>query len=232
MLAVLEAIAAEQPIGSAALSRLMNIDKSAIQRSVATLSRAGWIAATDERPLRWELSAHLFSIALLPQSSEDLRARVAPFLRELRDVTGETAFMAIPDLSRLVVVEVAESPHTLRTAPRIGEPIPPEHSSTGRAILPYLEEKLQAKLLGREPSEGDRQGFRETIDRGYAASIGEVLDGSTNIAAPIIDRNGRAIAAIAITAPSDRLDEDKQEQIGKLLADSASRLSRKPANRN
>lgn len=231
MLTVLETIAAEQPIGASALARQLHADKSAIQRSIVTLAQAGWIMPTDERPVRWELSARMFSLAHLPHSSENLRNRATPALRQLRDRTGETAFLAIPDLRQFIVVEVAESRQLLRTAPRIGELIPPDKSSTGRAILPFMDLTQQTSLLGREPDEENFRLFDETARRGYAESIDEVMDGSTNIAAPIIGANGRAIAAIAITAPTDRLDSNKRNEFGEMLAHEASHLSLRPAVR-
>ena len=44
-LSVIEAIAANQPIGVAALARLLGEDKSAVQRDLMTLADAGWIRA-------------------------------------------------------------------------------------------------------------------------------------------------------------------------------------------
>lgn len=231
MLAVLEVIAEEQPIGASALARLMDIDKSAIQRSLVTLSRAGWISPASERPMRWELSARLFTLAHLPNSSDDLRRRAAPALGEIRDSTGETAFLAIPDQSNFIIIDVAESRQMLRASPRIGEIIPPERSATARAIMPFLDADRRAKLLGRTPGEAELRQFEETAQRGYAVSIDEVMPGSTNIAAPVIGAGGQAAAAIAITAPTSRLDDDARASIGALLADRAARLSRGPGTR-
>lgn len=231
MLAVLETIAGEQPIGASALARLMNIDKSAIQRSLVTLSRAGWISPSSERPVRWELSARLFTLAHLPNSSDDLRRRAAPALGEIRDKTGETAFLAIPDLSSFIIIDVAESRQMLRASPGIGEIIPPERSATARALMPFLEADKQARLLGRTPDKADLTQFEETAQRGYAISIDEVMPGSTNIAAPVIGTSGHAVAAIAITAPTSRLDEAGRGSIGALLAVEAAKLSRNPGTR-
>jgi len=229
MLAVLEAIAAEQPVGASALARRLDEDKSAVQRSLVTLSRAGWIAPTDERPVRWELSARLFSLAHLPHSSEDLRRRAAPALGELRDRTGETAFLAIPDLSHFIVVEVAESRQTLRTAPRIGEVIEVSGTATGRVMLANMSEERRARLLGRDPTPEESVQFEACRRRGYGISVGEVMAGSSNIAAPIIGPRGEAVAALGISAPTDRLSAEMHDSVGALLALQAQRLSQRGA---
>jgi len=229
MLAVLEAIADEQPVGASALARLLDEDKSAVQRSLVTLSKAGWIAPTGERPVRWELSARLFSLAHLPHSSEDLRRRAAPALADLRDRTGETAFLAIPDLSHFIVVEVAESRQMLRTAPRIGEVIEVTGTATGRVMLANMSEERRAQLLKRAPTADEHAEFKACRTRGYGVSVGEVVAGSSNIAAPVIGPRGEAVAAIGITAPTDRLDAVKHDSFGMLLAREAQRLSQRSA---
>lgn len=229
MLTVLEAIAAGQPVGASALARLLDEDKSAVQRSLVTLSQAGWIVPTTEKPVRWELSARLFSLAHLPQSSEDLRRRAAPVLGELRDRTGETAFLAIPDLSHFIVVEVAESRQLLRTAPRIGEIIQVTGTATARVMLANMGEERRAQLLGRAPSAEESTEFEACRVRGFGVSIGEVLAGASNIAAPVIGPGGDAVAAIGLTAPTERLDARRQEEFGAILAGQARRLSQASA---
>ncbi|MCB2073521.1 MAG: IclR family transcriptional regulator [Novosphingobium sp.] len=226
MLSVFEIIAAEQPIGASAVARLLEEDRSAIQRAIVTLANAGWIAPTAERQVRWELSAKLFSLANLPRSSDDLRRRARAVLEHLRDETGETAFLAAPDREGFVVAEVAESRHVLRMAPRVGEPIPASQRATSRAVLPYYDPSRQTALLGRSPTRGELADFAASRERGYGVSVGEGHEGATTIAAPVLDHRDQPLAALGITGPSDRLSADRHNTIGRMLAQCADRLSR------
>lgn len=229
MLTVFEAIAARQPVGASALARHLDEDKSAVQRSLVTLANAGWICATGERPTRWELSPRLFTLANLPQSSEDLRRQARPMLESLREATGETAFLAIPDGDRFVVIDSVESHHMLRISPRIGQLITSSRSATSRAFLAHFDNERQQRLLQRQPTEKEIVELAATRQRGYGVSQEEVVPGSTNISAPILDFLGLPQAAIAITGPSERLG-DRIESLGELLKESAAGLSRrKPA---
>ena len=54
VLEVFEAVAEHQPVGVAALSRMLGIDKSAVQRALVTLAEQGWIQARDDPTTRWE----------------------------------------------------------------------------------------------------------------------------------------------------------------------------------
>lgn len=226
VLSVLETIAAHQPIGSSALAKLMDEDRSAMQRALMTLADAGWIRTTYERPPRWELSAHLFTIARLPYSAGSLREDARRSLEELRNEIDETAFLAVPDVNQFVVVDVAESRQMLRMAPRIGELIAPRESATGRAVLPYLEAGRQAEMLGRPPNEAELAEFATTRKRGYGISVGDVLQWVTSLAAPVFDGHGEPLGAIVISGLTDRITAERQIGIGNLLAQTARRLSR------
>jgi IclR family acetate operon transcriptional repressor len=225
MLAVLEAVAAQQPVGTSALARQLEEDRSAVQRAIVTLANAGWIRATAESPVRWELSAHLFSLAHLPSSSMALRERARRVLENLRDQCGETILLAIPDGSRFVVIEVVESRHPLRMATRVGEQILLTDSATGRVVLALADAERQAAILGRKPTPAELAELEETRRRGFGLSIGEVMPGATTLAAPVFDARGDLLAAIVITGPSERISAPRHGEIGAMLVESAASLS-------
>jgi IclR family acetate operon transcriptional repressor len=227
VLGVVELIAARQPIGVSALARLLDEDKSAVQRAVMTLADAGWIRPSSGPPVRWELSAHLFTIAHLPHSAEDLRQRARRTLETLRDETGETVFLAMPDIGRFVVIEVAESPHTLRAALRVGEIISVRGTATARAVLPYLSpERLRTVLGGEAIDPADAAAFADARARGFGLSADGIMMGSTILAAPIFDSDGQPMASIGVSGPSERIVPDRHARIGALAVAGAQGLSR------
>lgn len=226
VLAVLDLIAKHQPVRISGLAKLLGDDRSAIQRAVATLAEAGWIRPAAGTPALWELSAHIFAIAALPQSINMLRQRSRQVLEELRSQTGETAFVAIPDGMRFVVIESAESSHSLRSALRVGQFIEPQRTATGRAFLPYLREEQQAAMLGRRPSKAELAQFEESVRRGFGLSVGDISPGATNLAATLFGAQGEPIGVLVVSGPSERLNEERHEQVGSLLAKHAATLSR------
>jgi DNA-binding IclR family transcriptional regulator len=62
-------------------------------------------------------------------------------------------------------------------------------------------------------------------ERGWAVNHGDVTESVSGIAAPILDAGGRAIAAIAVSAPSARLPKSVHAAVGKLVAEGAAHLS-------
>lgn len=226
VLSVLELVAAHQPVGVSALAKLLGDDRSAVQRAVMTLADDGWIRLAPEAPARWELSARLFTLAHLPDSARDLSQRARPVLEALRDETGETAFLAIPDVDHFVLIEVAESPHALRMVSRVGQLILPKDSATGRAYLPYADAARQAQMLGRPPGAKELAEYAATRARGYGLSAGDIAPGATNVAAAIFDGRGEPIAALVVSGPAERLSPERHAQVGAQVARSAAALSR------
>lgn len=226
VLQVLEAIARHQPVGVSELARLVDHDKSAVQRAIMTLADSGWIKPSAGKGTRWELTARIHAISRIGYSSNDLRRRARRVLEDLREACGETVLLNVHEGSRLVVLDVLESRHLLRTVPEVGTSVPTRGSATARVLLPHLSLENQVALLGSQPTEAMLQEFTATQVRGYAISDRDVALGSTSIAAPISEADGRAVAAVVVTGPSERITNARQQQIGALVRDAARRISR------
>ena len=220
-LSVLEAIASHQPIGVAALCRVLDEDKSAVQRVLVTLAGAGWIRSTGEQVTRWELTERPLVVAGQAQRRSGLVARMRPTLEALRDETGETAMLAVPDLDRIVAVDVVESRHLVRTAPRLGMVLPPETSAGGLALFAHLPDEEVTRFLGAPPSRSLRAEIERTRARGWSLNAGVVDARATSLGAAVLDGAGHPVAVLVVSAPSDRLTEADFHKTGELLARAA-----------
>lgn len=226
VLAVLEKVAEHQPIRISDLARLLSEDLSAVQRALTTLAGQGWIRAAPGKPTRWELTARIHATAGIGRNSHDLHRRARPLLEALRDETGESATLNVPDHRRFVVLDAVDSRHLLRVVLEVGASVPAAHSATGRAVLPYLPRERQIEFLGGEPDRMDVAAYAATLAHGYAISSNIVVKGYTNIAAPIFEADGQPMGAILISGPSDRLPSPDHDRVGSLVRTAAARLSR------
>jgi DNA-binding IclR family transcriptional regulator len=229
-LAVLEAIAANQPVGVSELARRLSANKSAVQRAIVTLASSSWIHPAPGRPTRWELTEHIHAVAHMTRHPDDLRQRARRAMEVLRDETGETVILNVPDIRRFVVAEVVESRQLLRTAPFVGMTVSASESATGRAVLAYMDAERQAELLGRAPDRRLVRDFAITRERGYFVFPDDPNRVSTNIAAPVFGADGHAVAALVLSAPTERVPSEQQEHLGIRVARAAGALSRSAAH--
>jgi IclR family acetate operon transcriptional repressor len=233
MLVVLEEIARCQPVGMTELARRMGEDKSGIQRSMMTLADAGWISMAPDTS-RWSLTSHIQVVAQYARENDDLRRTARPIMDRLRDACGETVLLAVPDQGQFVVIEVSESEHLLRTAPRVGLVIGAQDTVTSRTIVPYLPLGKQEEFLGRSVTAAERDLFELTLQRGFAVSThthahtheGRQAIGSTNVGAPIFDHEGNPVASLMVSGPTERITEKRQTEIGQLTCAAAQDISR------
>src|SRR5436190_825116 len=99
VLATFEALAEHQPIGVGALARILEDDKSGVQRALMTLADAGWIERVGDGT-RWEVTSR---VLVLAQRRSGLRERARATLEALRDETEETVILNVPESGQIVV---------------------------------------------------------------------------------------------------------------------------------
>lgn len=238
MLSVLEEIARNQPVSSAELVRILDGEKSAVQRSLVTLVDAGWISTVPGPGARWRLTSRIQVVAKSARDRDDLRLIARPVMEHLRDACNETVLLVVPDVDHFVVLDVAECQQLMRIAPKVGLVIPAQDTATARIILPYLGRREQETLLGRVPTGDEQEQFEITRQRGYAVNVtshshtagGREAIGSANIGSPIFDHDGQPIAALVISGPIERMPPDCHERFGQLAFEAAREVSAGQAN--
>jgi IclR family acetate operon transcriptional repressor len=222
-LATLEVLAEHQPIGVRALARLLDDDKSAVQRALVTLADAGWIRPAVDASGQWELTTRALVVAEHAQRRSGLRQRARAALEALQVATGESTLLAVPDTGRIVAVDVVESQQLVRTAPYIGMVIPATTSAAGQAILAHFDNDELGAFLGYEPTAVLRAKLALVRERGWSLNAGDVVPGASSVGAPILDR-GRPLGVLAISAPTERMPPEEHPRLGALVAKAADGL--------
>jgi len=224
-LAVLDAVAQHEPVGVAALARILGEDTSAVQRSLVSLHDAGWIRAATGTPVRWELSLRVFALGARAAARSGLRERAHPLLESLRDATGESAFLVEVDATRLVVIDVVESRQVVRAAPALGLSLPVARSASGRAVLAHLDDDARVHLVGGPIDAELRAELAAVAKRGWSVSAGLVGREQTSVGAAVLDADGHAVGALVVTGPRDRVPPKLQKSYGALVAQAAVTLT-------
>lgn len=224
-LRVLETISINQPISLAELSVLLGEDKSALQRVLVTLSSAGWVRPTGGRVKSWEITEQPLIVANHARRRSSLVARLRPFLESLRDSTGESASVAVANERGIVTVDVAESPLLVRASPRLGSVAPAERSAAGLAVCAHLEAIAVADFLGSPIGPELRNEIERTRQRGWSLNAGAIDPFASSLGAAVLDSSGHPVAALVVSAPSERLPKARYGEVADLLTDAARRAS-------
>jgi IclR family transcriptional regulator, acetate operon repressor len=175
---------------------------------------------------RWmELARDLSESQPIPESVHEL-------LVELAKQTGETLFLAAPEGTSVVFLDVVESSADIRFIANVGQRLPIHVTAAGRAILSRYSPAERAAVLKRikyQPYEKDTFMTPDSVERniqkssknGWFVNPGIYAPGVGGIAVPFPFRGRRN--AIALGGPVARI-EKRVDAIGKLLRESVDRF--------
>lgn len=116
------------------LSKEVDLHKSTVHRILSTLIEIGYVRQNPETS-HYELSLRLFEIGSSVIRNNNLIAVAKPYLKKLRDLSGEVVHLVVPDQNEIVYIDKVESMHTLRMHSFVGKRSPMYCTAVGKAIL-------------------------------------------------------------------------------------------------
>jgi DNA-binding IclR family transcriptional regulator len=171
--------------------------------------------------------------------SSALRETARPELERLASETGEAATLEVLAEGKMLILDEVLGPRLIGASPSLGSAWALHATSTGKAVLAALARGRVTDLLGG----GRLKGFtaatitsRRTLDaeldairtRGFAIAREELELGYSAVAAVIpIPMETEARAALSVGGPSERLDEDKLEALGRRVREGADEVAAK-----
>jgi IclR family acetate operon transcriptional repressor len=168
--------------------------------------------------------------------SIDLLAEVRPTLEEIVEEVGETAHVALLQGQVVRCVAGVESLRSLRTAPQVGMAWPAQATAMGRVLLAELPpEQLRSLYAGGALEQGPTQGARSLDElssglekvrsQGYAVGNDEIDADVAEVAVAQPNGAGVVRCALAVTAPSTRLDRKRIPAVAAALRAKAELLA-------
>ncbi|WP_344007721.1 IclR family transcriptional regulator [Streptomyces thermocarboxydovorans] len=197
-------------LGVSDLARRLGVAKSTVHRLLTTLCIRGLVEKNAETGL-YQLGLHLLELGQLAASRFQLSQSALPLLEDVRQRTGCTVHLAVPEGADVLYVERLHSLNGVRLFANVGRRLPAHCASSGKAIAAFDPAFAELRLAAgfpavapstiRTPAAWDR-ALDETRRRGVALSRDEATVGLMSLAAPVRDRAGRARAAISIGGPA------------------------------
>jgi DNA-binding IclR family transcriptional regulator len=216
---------ARGPLGPSALARALGLPKSTAHRLLAPLAARGLVERDEKGGYRPGFA--LVSLGLGVLRGDPLVAAARPALEAQARALGETVFLTAARGGRIAVLEKAEGAGFLRAAPQVGATVPVHATAVGKLFLAFapgevvLDEPLAAytaatcttpEALAREVARARAAGFAVNRD--------EWIPGLAVVAAPVRVA-GRLLGALALAAPSARVDALGAEALAAQLVSAA-----------
>ncbi|MEQ8840816.1 MAG: IclR family transcriptional regulator [Acidimicrobiales bacterium] len=191
------------------LTERTEIPKSTVHRMVTQLDQMGWLERDFDG---YRVGMRLFEIGGLATRRRRLSESAYPHLQALSVATGFAVQLGMLDGTEVVYLErIVKGDFPLPT--REGGRQPAHCTALGKVMLAFDPETAAEVLAQDWPARTDQTltagGLRNELKRiaesGLAYDHQEAYKGLACVAAPLRS-SGRAIAAVSVTGPVDRID--------------------------
>ncbi|MFJ3463468.1 IclR family transcriptional regulator C-terminal domain-containing protein [Achromobacter spanius] len=232
---MLEAVgAATDGLSQTELAAQLSLPRTTTYRLLATLVARGMLRRDPLRKV-YRLGFRCFEMARQAYTMPDLAAAAVLEMRGLRDLTGETCYLATLDGLEVISLERCDGAHSVRSAAVLGQRKPVHCTSQGKAILSVMQAAPREEIVRDVTLKSftphtitDRRRLNAelkiTAARGYAIDDEEIVEGVRCVGAPIVDASGVVRGAISVAGPSYRLTRARVELLGPEVAQAARRI--------
>lgn len=222
-----------RPLSMAEIVAGLGIPRSSAYEIARVLSEAGWIAP-DGAGLA--LGQRLHELGQAQGQQAGLLREGARVVRSLRDETGDTVQLSVLDGDLMRVLLKEEGTRALRIVSQAGSRVPVNWAAAGRLLVSDLPDDALRRLLeatvapsptGQAETDVPRlmaqvRAFRA---RGWATELNETNEHAGCVAAPVLDGEGRCVAALSVAAPEQRLRPPHLEELAEAVTRHAAALS-------
>jgi DNA-binding IclR family transcriptional regulator len=217
MMDLLDTLArAADPVNLKRLANVTGLHPSTAHRILNVLVEFRMVDRVE--PGTYRLGIRLLEFGNLVKSRINLRDEALPFMRELHQETHETVNLSVRQGDEMVYIERIHSDRAaMRVVHLIGARAPLHITAVGKLfLLQDGSEKIQdyARRTGlpvfTRNTIRDQDSLSRELERirraGFAYDNEEAEKGVSCIGAGIYDDEGRLVAGLSISAPSNRLD--------------------------
>jgi IclR family KDG regulon transcriptional repressor len=220
---------AQDGVSITELAGTLGVDKGSASRLVATLVHHGY-AEKDEQTRRFHLGTCVVTLSRSVLARLPLREAGKPYLRQLMELTGECAHLAVPSQGKVLYIDQVESPATLRVNAQVGTLNPLHCTALGKALLAFGDLELPPLLESFTPhtlTDPNRllKNLEQIRSQGYALDDEEFDLGVRCIAAPVFDFRGKAVASFGISGPATRITHERLPGLASTVVEIGKALS-------
>ena len=217
------------------LSVRTGLSTSTVHRLLATLEKRRFVQF-DRYESKWHVGAQSFAVGATFARRRNFVAQAMPYLRKLRDLTRETANLAVVDDQSIIVLTRMESREIMRSLTKVGGRVAMVASGVGKAVLATYSDQDVNAIIHRQgmprlteksivrPGELFKQ-LQAIRRQGYAVDDEEARIGLRCVAAVVYSNCSEPLAAISVSGMTSRLTDDRLPALGSTVREVAAELT-------
>lgn len=235
---VLELFLEQETLAAPEVVRALDLPRTTVHELLSTLAARGWLVTVDGDVSRYRLGVRAFELGNVYLRSLDIAQSARRVAAELADTTGETVHVGVLDEDQVVYIAKVDSIHPVRLVSSVGGRLPAHCTAIGKALLSGASDAQLDELfpMGKELIALTPRSIRDPVKlrtelrrvrkQGVAHEVRESNPEAACVAAAVRDSSGRVVAAMSISVPTSRWGAARRRELGALVVDAASQLSR------
>jgi IclR family KDG regulon transcriptional repressor len=219
------------------ITRKLALPRTTVHELVTTLAARNYLVALPDQPGRYRLGVRPYQLGSRYAEQLDLAAEGQQVARTVAETCDETVHVAILEGTDVIYIAKVDSTHAVRMVSAAGRRLPAHCTSVGKMLLASLSAPaLDARLPEDRPLPAMtphsitsphelRRQLAAIRERGVAVERRESNPDVTCVAAPVRDSASQVVAALSISVPMIRWNEERQTELEELAAKGARQLS-------
>lgn len=234
---ILELFLERESLSASDIVARLDLPRTTVHELLSTLVDRSYLVQVPGQPTRYRLGLRLFQLGSVFAEQLDLAREARRAAEKVAAACDETVQVAILDGTDVVYIAKVDSTHPVRMVSAVGRRLPAHCTGLGKALLADLSpEALDARypadrtLPGMTPNSITspaklRAHLAEVRRAGLAYDDCESNEAVHCVAAPVHDHTGATVAAMSISVPSLRWNEERRREWGELVKQGAAALS-------
>ncbi|GAL25172.1 transcriptional regulator KdgR KDG operon repressor [Vibrio variabilis] len=224
---ILSALAEQKEIGVSELSHRLMMSKATTYRFLQTMKTLGFVEQEGEAD-KYALTLKLFEVGSKALEHVDLVDLANKEMLNIIKSINETVHLGAIDEDSIIYLHKIDSSYNLRMHSRVGRRNPLYSTAIGKVLMSHMsEEEVRSLLAGvefKKHTEHTHENIEPLLEelnlvreQYFGEDNEEQEPGLRCIAVPVYDRFGDAIAAISVSFPTIRFDEERKQEYIALL---------------
>jgi DNA-binding IclR family transcriptional regulator len=221
----------------------LRLPRTTVHELVGTLVERAYLVPVGGQPTRYRLGMRLFQLGASFADQLDLAREAQEVAHDVAAACDETVHIAVLDGADVVYIAKVDSTHPVRMVSAVGRRLPAHCTGVGKMLLSSLApEALEARFPRGVPMTTMtphsisspsmlKAALAKVREERLAYDDCESNDAVRCVAAGVYDHTGAMVAAMSISAPTMRWNEQRRVEWGKLVATGAKALSARLGHR-
>ncbi|KKM10592.1 hypothetical protein SY88_13075 [Clostridiales bacterium PH28_bin88] len=233
---VLNCFSLEHPdLGISEIAAMLKLHKSTVHRILVTMELHG-LVEQDLNSGKYRLGLKLFEWGHLVITQKDIIREAKTYLRELANRCRLTVHLSVLAGGEVFYLDKLECSTALISYTNVGKRAPFHCTAMGKVLtagMPgeELDRLVEEKGLQRyTPNtivlpEDLREHLRRVREQGYAVDREEIQAGLRCVAAPILNHEGKVVAALSASGLAADIPDERIPVLAKEVMETASKVS-------